>query len=289
MSEDASSGGFPESEGQGIRGHLRLVCGPDSRGLPSLREQSFRAPIHLSKPHLDAGTLVVNVVNPTAGLLQDDRIHQDVRVQPGASLLLTSPSASRAHRVRTGWAEVSQQFHVAAGAALEVLPETFSPQAGASYKQSTRAVVESGGTLLLFETLSPGRVASGESFEYTRLDWRTDVLLDQNHLLRERYCIRPASGEVQALRRTFPSAYYGSAVVVCPALCAQSACWNQVLALHSPESWLGVSPLSHPSAWTVKWVCNDAPLLRSLQHGVRTALYAAIGRTAPDLRRVSGR
>ena len=85
MSEDASSGGFPESEGQGIRGHLRLVCGPDSRGLPSLREQSFRAPIHLSKPHLDAGTLVVNVVNPTAGLLQDDRIHQDAYVEKRTS------------------------------------------------------------------------------------------------------------------------------------------------------------------------------------------------------------
>jgi urease accessory protein len=133
VSADASSEAFPVSEGRGIRGHLRLVCGPDSRGFSSLREQSFRAPIHLSKPHLDAETLVVNVVNPTAGLLQDDRIEQDVRVKQGASLLLTSPSASRAHRVRTGWAEVSQHFHVAAGAALEVLPETFIPQAGASF------------------------------------------------------------------------------------------------------------------------------------------------------------
>ncbi|NBV85963.1 MAG: hypothetical protein EBS01_06815, partial [Verrucomicrobia bacterium] len=86
----------------GVQGHLRLVCECDLRGVSILREQSFRAPVHLSKPHWEEGTLVLNVVNPTAGLLQDDRIRQSVEVRRDARLLLTMPGAARAHRVRKG-------------------------------------------------------------------------------------------------------------------------------------------------------------------------------------------
>ena len=58
---------------RGLAGHLELVCDVDSRGWTRLGHQSFRAPYHLSKPHHDAGALVLNVVNPTAGLLEGDR------------------------------------------------------------------------------------------------------------------------------------------------------------------------------------------------------------------------
>ena len=59
------------------RGHLHLVCAADAaRAQLICASQSFRAPIHLSKPHLDEGVLVVNVVNPTAGLLAGDRIRR---------------------------------------------------------------------------------------------------------------------------------------------------------------------------------------------------------------------
>src|SRR5215207_8034190 len=57
-----------------VTGHLDILCAVDAEGRSHLRHQSFRAPIHLSKPHLDEGTLVVNVVNPTAGLLAGDRV-----------------------------------------------------------------------------------------------------------------------------------------------------------------------------------------------------------------------
>jgi len=70
----------------------------------------------LSKPHDDEGTLVVNIVNPTAGLLAGDRVRYDVAVESGARVLLTAPSASRAHRIVEGDARMAQEFHVAAAA-----------------------------------------------------------------------------------------------------------------------------------------------------------------------------
>ncbi len=275
--------------GRGIRGHLHLVCAPDSRGVPILREQSFRAPIHLSKPHLDEGALVVNVVNPTAGLLEGDRIEQNVRVQSGARLLLTCPSASRAHRVRNGWSAVSQTFRVEAGGALEVLPEMFIPQAGACYRQSTRVEVECGGELLFFESLAPGRVASGEVFEYGSLDWRTDLIFGGRPIVRERYCLEPGSDSIQALRRVFPTAYYGSVLAVGRGWEVEAEIWQEILGLQSSSLWVGVSPLGMDGAWSLKWIAADALTLRATTSKVRAALYRRMRRQAPDLRRVCAR
>lgn len=277
------------SEGQGIRGHLKLVCALDSRRIPILREQSFRAPIHLSKPHLDQGTLVLNVVNPTAGLLQDDRILQDVSVETGGRLLLTTPSASRAHRVREGWAEVRQFFHVAPGAFLEVLPEMFIPQSGAAYRQDTRIQVEPGGSLLFFENIAPGRLASGESFKYAQLDWRTDVFLGADFLARERYRIEPDSAAVRSLRRRFSNAYYGSLLAIDTRLTPDLDCWKAILNLQSEILWIGVSNLHSSGAWSLKWLSNSAVQTRFAQDKIRSFLYSATKAAAPDLRRVCGR
>src|SRR5882757_3267815 len=160
----------------GLQGHLHLVCALDTRGVSHLRSQSFRAPMHISKPHLDAETLVVNVINPTAGLLAGDEVKCDITVEAGARLVLTTPSAARSHRMRAGRAVLVQDFRVAAGGFLDVWPELFIPQAGTRYHQRTTAQVEAGGTLLLAEMLAPGRVASGEAFAYEWLRWETDVL-----------------------------------------------------------------------------------------------------------------
>lgn len=152
----------------GLTGHLELTCGVDSRGTSAIRELSFRAPFHVSKPHRDQKALVVNVVNPTAGLLAGDQIRMDVEVETGGRLVLTTPSAARVYRTNAGSAVSVQSFFVGSSASLEVWPELFIPQAGAAYRQTTRISVRSGGELLFFESIAPGRVASGETFEYSR-------------------------------------------------------------------------------------------------------------------------
>ncbi|MEI6872629.1 MAG: urease accessory protein UreD, partial [Verrucomicrobiota bacterium] len=228
----------------GIQGHMRLVCGCDVRGVSILREQSFRAPVHLSKPHWDEGTLVMNVVNPTAGLLQDDRIKQSVSVLDGARLLLTMPGAARAHRVRNGWAEMNQDFAVEAGGFLEVLPEIFIPQAGACYRQATELHVDAGGELFYFETIAPGRTAAGEVFQYQWLEWATDLWVGGAHVARERLRLEPGTPEVEALRAQFPAAYYGTAFAVSDRFCDHAEVLGRVHTMQSNNVWVGASCLA---------------------------------------------
>ena len=267
-----------------LSGHLDITCALDDRGLSHLSAQSFATPIHLSKPHLDEGVLVVNVVNPTAGLLSGDRIACRVVVESGAALLLTTPSATRAHRMPDGAAEVTQTLRVAAGAWLECWPEPFIPQGGTRYRQQTQIHVEEGGGLLFCESLAPGRVASGEAFEFTELTWETDISVGENHAVHERYRLRPDDEAVRALRRSFDHAYYASCFLIAPTLSRDQPCWQRIRELHSAEVWIGCGALAH-GGWVVKIVAEGSVALRRTLATVRSELHTAVNRRQPSMRR----
>ena len=182
-----------------LRGHLHLVAARDADGRTYLRQQSFCAPFHLSKPHHDAGALVVNAVNPTAGVFAGDEIEVRAEVESGARLLLTAPSAQRIHAMNGGEATVTQEFRVAAGGFFESWPELLIPQRGARLRQRTIARVEDGGEMLLIETIAPGRVASGECFAFDRLDWTTEI--HAGRLPHRPRALRPHPRESRARRR----------------------------------------------------------------------------------------
>ena len=232
---------------RGLSGHLDLVCGLDSAGRTRLAHQSFRAPIHLSKPYLDESVLVVNVVNLTAGLLAGDRIVCHVSVESGAALSLTTPSASRAHRMDAGFAGITQELRVASGSFLDCWPELLIPQGGSRLHQSTRISVEEGGELLFFESIAPGRVASGEVFEFAEIEWRTDIVSAGAAIVRERFRMTPHGEAVRSLRRVFDHAYYATCFAVSPRLSTTSSCWANLharvpLLCHRQGQTQGVLP-----------------------------------------------
>jgi urease accessory protein len=266
-----------------MTGHLDLVCGLGAKGLSQLNHQSFRAPMHLSKPHLDGDTLVVNVVNPTAGLFEGDEVSCKVHVETRARLLLTSPSASRAHCMAgKGEAQLTQNFSVEKDGWLEVLPEFFIPQAGTLYRQKTRVDLQEGSGFLFFETLAPGRVASGEAFEFQYLDWETDIFYGGVSVVREKYQIVPSG--LLALRNQFATGYYASIFLFHPKIVPESACWKAIGALHGASSWVGYSRL-HYRGWSIKILAADSVCFRNVLQAVRQSCYEAMEGNPPLLRR----
>ncbi|MEY2881987.1 MAG: Urease accessory protein UreD [Verrucomicrobiota bacterium] len=269
-------------------GHLRLRAAPRAHGRTVLAAQSFRAPYHLSKPYwdTDARTLIVQVVNPTAGILAGDRLESDIAVAEGAALLVTTPSASRVFKMKNGAAECRQQFWVAADGWLEVMPEPLVPHRGCSYRQTTMIDVDSTAELFFADFLMPGRVAHGEAWAWQKLCLETTVRLGGELVLRERF---EQTGEslraLAALAGSGPAACFANGVLITEAQ-PHDAEWQTALgALHGEGLWLGVSALRR-GGWSIKAVATDAVQLRQTWREVRRILARYFPRLAADPRKL---
>lgn len=273
----------------GLHGHLDITAVVDSCGETAIGRQSFAAPVHISKPHSDNGWLVVNMASPSPGLLAGDTVNVDVRVECGARLLLTAPSASRIHTMTEGEsARVSQQFRVESGGYLDVWPEYVIPQKGACYHQKSQVDVADGGTLIWTESIAPGRTAHGEVFEFREMRIATDIVWRERPLLRERYIVGKGHASISALRVRFPEAYYASVVCISPELVGRDLPLREASAKAAADaSWVGYSRLGD-GAHIAKIVAADSPSLRSQIASVRAHFQKCAGISAPGLRRTTG-
>ena len=270
--------------GSSLSGHLELRCEIRADGVPFISHQSFRAPVHLSKSHLDQGRLIQTIVNPTAGFFDGDRLESEIHVAPGAKLVLSTPSASRVYRTRSGAAAVScQKFHVEKNASLEWIPEPFIPHAGARHVQRTTIDLHPAASLLFFDWIAPGRVAMGEVFAYQHLRWELDLTLGGRLIARERYDLRPDDESLEALRAKFPFAHYLSVY----AAGEMAGNWpaEALDALNAEDAYLGHGPLAG-GVHVIRALCRDSLAARKLLETLRPLLYAAAGLRPPALGRI---
>lgn len=277
-----------------FHGHLalRAAARPED-GVTTLAAQSFRAPYHVSKPYWDANTrtLLVQVVNPTAGILSGDRLESAVSVEPGAAVLLTTPSASRVFRMREGEASADslQQFTVAAGAWLDVLPEPLVPHRGSRFHQRTVLDVAPGGAALYADLLFPGRIAHGETWAWDRLVLELEVRSGTELLLRER--LDQTAEHLHALATLAGNgehASFGNAVFLSPGLADDPAPqWRVALhALQADGIWIGASQLRTGAGWSIKFVAPDGIRLRQTLAAIRRVLTPVAPHLACDARKL---
>lgn len=267
-----------------LGGYLRLECSARPDGTPFISKQDFRVPVHIGKGHVDQGTLVLNIANPTAGFFDGDRVDIDVSVNDGAKLCLSTPAASRVYPTRSGKPAANyQKFSIGENALLEWNPEPFIPHAGACYHQGTEIRLHPSASLLFLEWIAPGRVAMGEAFLYQSLRWELDLWSTEKLLVRERYELRPGDHSLEALRVRFEAAHYLS-IYAAGAFVKQ---WPEEAldALNGESTYLGHGPLGG-SVRVIRALCRDSITARSLAASLRAALYGAAGLKAPALGRI---
>jgi urease accessory protein len=271
-----------------LSGHLSLRAAARADGRTVLAGQSFRAPYHVSKPYWDdeARALLVQVVNPTAGILAGDRLESAIAVGKAAALVVTTPSASRIFQMKGGRAESLQHFKVAAGGWLEVMPEPLVPHRGSHFRQSTRIEIEAGGGLFFADLLMPGRVAHGEAWEWEKLCIDIEVRLGGELILRERFA--QTGQELRALAElagSGPAACFGNAVLVAGEDQGGAEWRKAVAALHGDGLWIGVSPLRR-GGWSIKLVGADGMRLRRGLCDARQILAREFPRLACNARKL---
>ncbi len=219
----------PLVSARAVRGELRLRAERDATGKTVLADRHAAGAFHLSKPYWDGHALMVQWINPTAGIFAGDLLTSEVSVGAGASLMLTTPSATRIHtRVDTSSApgKQTQRFDVANNGFLEVLPEWLIPQAGSAFEQVTTIHLEEGACLFYAELMAPGRVARGEALAFVHLDLRIKLLRQGRLLVQERLSV--GQGTLWKLQDVGGHALFAaSLLVVAP----------EIRRVHQPESF----------------------------------------------------
>ncbi len=239
-------------------------------------------PIYLD----DTGAAYTMLVNPSGGLVGGDHLSIDMTVEQGAHVLISAPSANRVYRTEGPVSDQHVSITVGPGAILEWLPEHTIPFAGSRFRQSLRATVAPGATLLLWDALASGRIARGERWAFTDLENEILITTASGNSLRERYILDPATDlGVVGLAEEWD--YVASLYVVNDAMGEEA--WRGlesriagILDARQGEVLGGVSTPPVPGL-AIKLLTRTAPALTSLLD----ALWAAIREGLWDLPPVS--
>jgi urease accessory protein len=270
----------------GLSGNLNLVCASHPTRGTYLATQSFSAPMHLSKTYWDGDTLLINVVNQTAGIFGGDAITTHVVVEPGAHVLLSSPSAARFHPSQGRESRLEQTFEIRAGGSLDVFPGISIPQRDSRSFQKTTIQLEAGGELIYLEALAPGRVASGETFAFARYAWSTDVFVADHLVHRERASITPGDSSSAGLRALFPASYYAGIILVSPAANDWKPDFAQAVSAFGDNASVRIAASRLSSdGWSIRLLASDSLALRKSIRKIRELIYQKLGKRLPDPRR----
>ncbi len=266
-----------------MRGKLKLQVA-ERDGESFIQQQEICPPAHISKPGWSEGTLLLHVSSPTAGMFSGDQLSLNVAVDSGASAILSTPAATRIHRMPDGGrAELRQCYRVASHGFLEVAPEWVIPQAGSRLRQETMIDVAKSGELLYVEALAPGRVAHGESFQFECLESSLRVRVDGRLAALEQFTLRPGDGSLGGWRSFGPSTFYAAMFAVTDA--ASESLIDALHNLHGEGLWIGASQLRTRGV-SIKILGNAGAKVRKTLLNARQLIYQHMGRPAPSLRRL---
>lgn len=165
------------------------------------------------QPH--GGTLL-HLHNLSGGILSGDMLTCEIEIGPQACVQLTTTSATRIYRQRTGYPPAQQHYSVRiqSGGRLEYVPDQIIPFADSLYQQFTSIELAEDAGLFWWETLAPGRLARGESFAYKLLQLETEITANGLPVFCERFRLEPHTTSLSSFTR-LGRYLYTSSFLIC--------------------------------------------------------------------------
>lgn len=187
------------------RGH-RTVIAYDRSTVPLRASKSIQL--------TDSDALCVMLLNPTGGLLGGDRLTTDIDLGERAHVVLTTPSASKVYRTRSGPAIHQTTVRLAKDSVLEYVPDHVIPHPGSAFRQSLTVNMEQGSRAIILDGFSVGRIARGEKWLFKEFSTNLEVNSSGRLLCRDRIRIQPDSWAPSGLG-SLGSANYAATLLLC--------------------------------------------------------------------------
>lgn len=169
-------------------GALTLLLEQDQqRGKTVVKEQYSKVPLFTQRALYLEESLpsmaYIHIMSPSGGILQGDRYRMDIALKNNAYAHITTQGATRVYRMERNYATQIVNVHVDEGSYLEFVPDQIIPYRDSRFYQTVNLNVHDNGTMIYSEMIAPGRVASGESFQYD-IYYMKVLARNQNDTLR---------------------------------------------------------------------------------------------------------
>lgn len=186
--------------GTKLVGELRLQVG-NRAGKAIATRQYHQGALRILRPHYldDTAQVCYTIVNPGGGYLGGDNYGIEVSVDEGASLLLTTQSATKVYKTPGTFARQDLVVRLDAGAVLEYVPDQLIAYRGADYRQFTTVDMHRDSSLLFCEVLTPGWSPDGKLFRYDEVRLRTEVCVDGRLAVLDNLLVRPGADSLDSL------------------------------------------------------------------------------------------
>ena len=141
-----------------------------SNGKTSVKEQYSRVPLYTQRAlYLEealSNMAYMYIISPSGGMLQGDRYRMDITLRNHAFAHITTQGATRIYRMEGNYATQIINIDVGEDCYFEYIPDQVIPYRDSRFYQEANLRVHDNATLLYSEIITPGRVASGEHFDY---------------------------------------------------------------------------------------------------------------------------
>lgn len=152
-------------------GILHLELRKDStNGNTVIKELYSRVPLFAQRVMYLEETIpamaYVYIVSPSGGILQGDRYLIDITSRNKTFAHVTTQGATRVYKMEKNYASQTINIKVEEESYFEYIPDQIIPFRNSRFYQEVHLNVHDNATMIYSEVIVPGRVASGEAFEY---------------------------------------------------------------------------------------------------------------------------
>lgn len=174
-------------------GHGLAVVARDRQRSQVVRAQA-RAPMKLLQPRAEPSVARVVCTSFGGGLVAGDDLLLRMRVETGATALLSTQASTKVFRSDGDVARQRVEATVTAGGLLAVVTDPVTCFAAARFEQSQSYALEDEASLLLLDVLTSGRWGCGERWAFASYRSTIDVAVGGVPLLRDCVVLDPADG-----------------------------------------------------------------------------------------------
>jgi urease accessory protein len=108
----------------------------------------------------------IYIISPSGGILEGDRYRTDITLGKNALAHVTTQGATRIYKMENNYGTQMVNIKVDEGGYLEYIPDQIIPFRNSRFYQDVELIVHEKATIIYSEIIVPGRVASGEKFQY---------------------------------------------------------------------------------------------------------------------------